>query len=408
MPEVTGDTGRPGAIVVVHRIPAAVTPLGTWLAEIADRVVLVTARACVEGYQGTVGEVIGVDDYADTAELDQALETIVARRPIAALVCGTEDDLLRVAAARERHGLPGPGTAAARVVTDKLLMKQAVAGAVPLPDYTADRGAVDDLVERVGFPLVVKPRRSWGSRGVHVVRTRAELQQALAGRPADDLLVEQFVTGELCHVDGFAVDGQVVSAVPSRYLNDCLTFQDQTGTPLGSVQLDPDDPAHQVLREATVAVVGALPPGPLAPFHLELFLDRAAGAVVFCEIAGRLGGGHVMETLADRLGRNPVEIWYRAQAGLLDPPPPHLRPGAAGFLLVPPRVGTLVGVCTDDVPEWVAGFALHVQPPATFDGAGASTDSLFDFVVLGSDAAEVTGRLEECSRLAATMTRWAA
>jgi len=399
---------RPEVVVVVHRIPTEVTPLGRWLAELADRVVLVTTEECATGYRGTVGEVVALRDYADTAELDAVLAELCTRYRVTALVSGTEDDLVRVAAARERWAVPGPGVAEAQVVTDKLLMKQAVAGAVALPRYTADPGQALAFAAGVGYPVVVKPRRSWGSRGVQVVRTPDELSAAVASHQADDLLVEEFVAGEVCHVDGFAAGGQLLSAVPSRYLNDCLTFQHQDGTPLGSVQLDADDPAHAALCAAAAAVVAALPAGPLTPFHLELFRDRATGAVVFCEVAGRLGGGHIMETLADRLGRNPVEVWYRAQAGLVDPPGPPPATGSAGFLLVPPRVGTLLAVDTAAVPGWVVGFTLNVTAPATFGGAGASTDSLFDFVVRGADSADVTRQLAECSRLAGSMTRWAA
>ncbi|KQV95237.1 hypothetical protein [Streptomyces sp. Root369] len=53
-----------GLILLAHRIPAQVTPVGEWLAEVADRVVLITSEEAGPGYAGQFGEVIPVADYS--------------------------------------------------------------------------------------------------------------------------------------------------------------------------------------------------------------------------------------------------------------------------------------------------------------------------------------------------------
>jgi carbamoyl-phosphate synthase large subunit len=87
-------------------------------------------------------------------------------------------------------------------------------------------GEEEALIERVGFPLVVKPRVGARSVGVHVVRNREELQRRLAEvqRPviqqhlatADD----EYTAGVLCF------DGQVeASIVMRRDLRDGNTYR---------------------------------------------------------------------------------------------------------------------------------------------------------------------------------------
>lgn len=107
-----------------------------------------------------------------------------------------------------------------------------------------------------------------------------------------------------------------------------------------AAQLDPGDPLAVELTAFTRAVVAALPPTDRSPFHLEVIIDERTGDLVSCEIACRLGGGHMMETLTLRTGVNPARASVRDQAGL--PSPAVITPGRTlyGWILIPPRPGT--------------------------------------------------------------------
>ncbi|MTD15670.1 hypothetical protein GIS00_17185 [Nakamurella sp. YIM 132087] len=391
-------------VVIAHRIPAAVTPLGSWLTEIADDVVLVTSAEAADGYRGAMGEVIAVADYGSN-ETVEVLRRLCRDGGVSRIVSGTEDDVLRVAAVREEFGLPGMHTVAATAFIDKLVMKAAAGRAVEVPRHTGDIDPdhLRDFASRVPGPWVVKPRRSYGSRGIEVVTGIGHLLAETAGRDPDDTLVEQFVDGTLHHVDGFMCGGEVVLALPSEYLGTCLSFQDST--PLGSVQLDAADPVCRQLVDFAHAVVGALPATDAGPFHLEVF-RRPDGSLVFCEIACRLGGGHIMESLTYRLGVNPVQVWYRLQAGLPADIPTVPAAGSVGFLLVPPRIGTLTAIDTPDLPGYVRDFCIRTEVPRDFRGATASTDELLGFVVDGPTAATVRENLRSCTALADRITTW--
>lgn len=400
------SSARPPTIVVAHRIPASVTPLSEWLAEVADRVVLITSTSSAEEYTPSFPEVIAVDDYSGTDEVIDHLDELCRTREVARIVYGTEDDILRLARIRTRYGIAGMHEAQALPFRDKALMKDIVRAAVPTPGYLVPSGPDEaaGFAAKAGWPVVVKPRFGYGSRGVVVVASEAVLRAEIAARPADDVMVEEFLPGEVYHIDGFMCDGKVLVALPSRYLNGCLAFHD--GEPLGSFQVDADDPVAVACESLVPTVVAALPPTELTPFHLEIFVHATTGELYFCEIAARLGGAHVYETLTPAIGVNPVRMWFRNQVGLVEEPEFRRSTHRYGWLLIPPRVGTLEAIDDLPLPEGVVHYRTNVQPPHTFDGAHASTDAVVSFVVTGESGRHVEQNLRSCIGWAANALRW--
>lgn len=400
-------TRENGLILVAHRIPAHVTPVHEWLAEVADRVVLITSEEAEPGYAGEFGEVIPVTDYSTSDAVVAHLERLCAERAVSSIVHGTEDDVLRLARVRDRHGIAGLSEADAMFFRDKHVMKSAAVTAVPTPEFLAPAGQADaeQFGERTGWPVVVKPRLGYGSRGVAVVDDAAGLTAELRDRDLGELQIESYLPGRVHHVDGFMQGREVLLAVPSRYVNSCLSFAD--GESLGSVQLDDRDPLAKRLVDFAERAVAVLPSTGLSPFHLEIFVHEETAELYFCEIGARLGGGHVYETLSLSTGVNPVELWFRHQAGLSGGEVPVGRgPERYGWLLVPPRRGTLEEIKDMPLPHSVIQHELPDALPSAHDEATASTDAVASFVARGADAAAVESALRDCARWAADALRW--
>jgi acetyl-CoA/propionyl-CoA carboxylase biotin carboxyl carrier protein len=107
----------------------------------------------------------------------------------------------------------GPPVAAIEAMADKIRAKQTVmaAGVPVVPGRTEpdmDDAAVADAAVAVGFPVLLKPSAGGGGKGMRVVRSEAELPEAIAGarREArssfgdDTLLVERYV-GNSRHIE---------------------------------------------------------------------------------------------------------------------------------------------------------------------------------------------------------------
>jgi D-alanine-D-alanine ligase len=122
----------------------------------------------------------------------------------------------------------GPGVAACALCMDKVAAKHEIrAAGIPTPDWAAfnatafrELGAADtlqEIEERLGFPLVVKPASQGSSLGVEFAASRDEVPEALlAAFSYDDrVLLERYVKGRELAVsllDGAALP--IVQAIP--------------------------------------------------------------------------------------------------------------------------------------------------------------------------------------------------
>ncbi len=117
------------------------------------------------------------------------------------------------AAARERLGLPGLSLASARLCRDKPAMKVALrAAGLPCAESTAatTRSELVEFAERVGFPLIVKPRAGLGSQKTFRADTARELEAAAKALELDrggSAAVEEFIEGHEGFYDTLSIDG---------------------------------------------------------------------------------------------------------------------------------------------------------------------------------------------------------
>ena len=172
-----------------------------------ERGVSLRSAARVEDALGSLGH--------EVVDLDVGAELVARLReegPEAVFVAlhgpggedGTVQELLEIL------GLPytGPGVAACALCMDKVAAKHELrAAGVPTPDWVAfnatafrELGAADTLEEieqRLGFPLVVKPASQGSSLGVKFASERSEVPEALlAAFSYDDrVLLERYVAG---------------------------------------------------------------------------------------------------------------------------------------------------------------------------------------------------------------------
>jgi biotin carboxylase len=246
----------------------------------------VAVSLCHEFHEVSTRDVDGLGDLLRRVRADAITTT------------GSEVSLKATAdvAARERFPFyADPETV--RRCQDKDAMRAAYAlHGVAVPDFarctTLDEARAFARARR--FPLVVKPSRGWGQRGVARVENEDELAQAFEDARAHSasaglalVVVESFLEGREYSVNGWIEDGRLVSyCVTER-----LTVPGRR--PLG-VMLAEVFPSGLTRDEETRVVEearrGAAALGHLrGPCYSQVALGPA-GCVLF-ETAARLGGG---------------------------------------------------------------------------------------------------------------------
>lgn len=254
--------------------------------------------------------------------------------PIAGVVGLSEYDLLTAARLREQLGTPGYSVELVNRFRDKILMKQSVASAgLRVPRYRAlTPGAnVHRLLADIGLPMILKPRIGAASVGVIRIDDRAALAEVLSEIQVGDYECEEYVRGEVLHVDGIRREARFHFVSASAYVNTCLDFK--YGLPTGSALLD-----RGPRRDRVVAFAGrCLDALGLADgaFHLELF-ETIERELVFLEVGLRPGGPEIPELHRDLLSIDLFHEAFRATVGL---PPAAIgtAPSVAsgGFVSVP-------------------------------------------------------------------------
>jgi biotin carboxylase len=346
-----------------------------------------------------LGEVVDVTGLSP----DAAAQRIAGARPDGILAL--HDARLEFAAeVAERLGLPFHSPATARRLSDKRAQREALAaGGLPVPRSLPvpperDRAALAALLGAATFPAVLKPRVSAASRNTVLVRSRAELVEALDDiarhTPADRaaLQLEEYLGDRpgaaLSGEDGFAdyvsvesaiVDGRIRHlAVTGRF--PCATPFRETGMFIPAALPD-DERAAALDLAVTAAETLGVEHGCL---HTEIKMTPGGPRVI--EVNGRVGGG-VPEMLRDVTGLELLSIALRLALGTQDDLPSlPTTTGVAYELLrhVPPDVHRITAIegldALRDRPG-VERVVLHQGPGATIDWRVGTESSIFE--VLG-------------------------
>lgn len=160
--------------------------------------------AQADGYKNIAG-----DDVP--AQLNLAHDVQSHDRLVGAY-CGSDFGLPAVAAIAEAFDLPGPTVQSVQVSLDKNKALQVMRQSgvhVPLGICVSSTAELDEAVASLGFPVIVKPVDSSGSRGVKTVWSRDQLDDAFGDAQtfSHQVLIEQIVEGHHVDVNGMFVDG---------------------------------------------------------------------------------------------------------------------------------------------------------------------------------------------------------
>jgi hypothetical protein len=303
-----------------------------------------------------------------------------------------EYDLERVARIRAHLGVAGQSPESALSFRDKVVMKEVAGKRVRTPRFAGLGTFADllDFVDDVGYPVVVKPRKQGGSRDITVLRDTGDLTAFSRRHWRDDLMAEEFVEGEVHHVDAVLADGYRFVAC-SRYLRSCLGVL--SGENNGSLQLHPDDPVAVELTAFLDDCLAAFDTPAVSAYHLEVF-RTPRGELLLCEIASRVGGARIPALTRATYGLDPLTVWLRLSTGL----PVAAAPGGppaklhGAVAIVPP--GHAVRAPERPPFEWVTEYEVNTAL-ATGAIAQNSTSHLCWAMVEGRDTAEVETRLRE-------------
>jgi hypothetical protein len=271
------------------------------------------------------------------------------------LVAALEEfDVVTTGLIREQLCLDGMKGSEARVYRDKLAMRfKARAAGIPVPEFVhvLNYQELGEYMERVPTPWVMKPRSDVSAIGIkkledseRVWRTIDELdaRENLVER-SPYYLLERYVAGEVFHVDSLVNDGRVVFAGASGYGRPPMDVTHQGGVFISRTVRRGSEDERKLLRlnRKLIATFG-LKHGAT---HAEFIKSAADGEFYFLEVAARVGGAYIAESLEAASGINIWREWAKIELA---------RAGHGSYKLPKPRKeygGIVLSLARQEEPD---------------------------------------------------------
>lgn len=262
---------------------------------------------------------------------------LARRESIDRIVALDDFDVELAAMLREHLFVPGMGETTGRAFRDKLAMRRRARSAgIPCPDFVhvLNTAALREWTARVPPPWVMKPRAQAAAIGIRKLHSADELWQAIesTGDLFAEYVLEQFVPGDVFHVDSIVFGGQVRFAVASRYNTPPMAVAHEGGI-FVTRTLAAGDPLSAALLASNARVLQTF--GLVRGASHTEFIRGRFGEWFFLETSARVGGAYIVDVVEAATGVNLWREWAKVEIagehGSYEPP--ASEPLAGGIVL---------------------------------------------------------------------------
>ncbi|HXG88787.1 MAG TPA: ATP-grasp domain-containing protein [Vicinamibacterales bacterium] len=262
---------------------------------------------------------------------------LARRSPIDRIVPLDDFDLEKASALREHLRIPGMGETTMRHFRDKLAMRmKAQEEGLPVPAFVhvLNDDRIREFCRRVPPPWFLKPRHQAGSIGIRKINGEDELwavTEAL-GDERSYFLLEEFVAGDVCHVDSIVYQRDVVAAVPSKYGTPPFDVTHSGGV-FTTRLMDRTSAEASELLQLNKQLLVAL--GLVRGVSHSEYIRGENGRLVFLETSARVGGAHIAELIEAATGVNMWAEWAKIEVAGGEKPyrVPAMRNDYAGLIV---------------------------------------------------------------------------
>lgn len=224
-------------------------------------------------------------------------------------------DVETAAALREHLRIPGMGDTTARYFRDKLAMRvKARDHGILVPEFVhaLNHDGLHAFAACVPAPWVLKPRSEASAVGIKKVDSAAELWPLVAelGDRQSFYLLEQFIPGDIFHVDSIVSEREIVFTEVSKYGKPPMEVSHGGGVFLtrNISRHSADAQALDSLNHELIRTLGLV----RGVTHTE-FIEGGDGRFYFLETAARVGGANIAEVVEAATGINLWREWARIE-----------------------------------------------------------------------------------------------
>jgi biotin carboxylase len=318
------------------------------------------------------------DDYRECARILDADELLPRARELAGTngferIETIDEPLVEPAAhLREKLGVTGLSVATARLCRDKVAMKEHLRAhgiACAQSAGVSDERELREFVERVGYPVIVKPIAGFGSLDTHRVddaRALAQLLPQLRLGEVERIAVEEFVDGHEGFFDAIVGSEGVRHDFAAHYFPGCLEAnRNRWISPQIAVTNRIEGEGYVELRalgRRVIDVLGLRGTGT----HMEWFFGPSGMKV--SEIGARPAGEKIWDMYRVANDFDVFREWALAVCGMPSERAPSRRLAAGSVQIRPDRDGRIashsgVDAAFERFGSWI--YEHELPPPGT-------------------------------------------
>lgn len=253
---------------------------------------------------------------ATPQDIVKGVSWLARTEPIDRIVPLDDFDVETAALLREHLRVPGMGESTARYFRDKLAMRvKARDHGIPVPPFVhvLHHDTLRRYMDEVPGPWVLKPRSQASAVGIRRISRPEQLWEALdsLGDEQSFYLLEQYIPGDVFHVDAIVWEREVVFAVSHQYGQPPLDVAHQGGIFMTRrVRREaPERVELEALTRRLLQTLGFV----RGVTHSEFIRGRDDERLYFLETAARVGGAHIAETVEAATGVNLWAEWARVE-----------------------------------------------------------------------------------------------
>ncbi len=244
--------------------------------------------------------------YVDTSDKETILKKAIEMQIDAIMTDQTDVAVPSVAYVSEKMNLRSIGYHKAMIFTDKYSMRvEAQRNGIYVPVFykaNSESEAIS-IIETMNLPVVVKPTRNSGSRGVRKITEKSEIvdavKDAFSESHISEIIIEKFIRGKEYLVNGFALNYRYINTdigekeyfdLKGKYISKMCIFTSAKG------ELDDVEKKVLCVNQKLVEGIGL----PFGITHAEYIYSYDDNEVYLVEIAARGGGVFLSSDLTPR------------------------------------------------------------------------------------------------------------
>lgn len=254
-----------------------------------------------------------------------------------------EFDINVAASIREYFKLEGQNRKTAKFYRDKFHMNKVVSEIglkAPKTERVSDIFDVLEFGETFGYPIIVKPVMGAGTYNTIKLNCKEDIKLISIREFGQDYIVQEFIEGELYHIDALKLDGKIAYNIVSKYYYP--TLEHFKGHSTSSCQIRGEE--SKIFKEYTENLLSKIPTTHNSLFHLEIIYNGKN--IYFLEIGSRLGGGGIQPIIMDQYNIDPFYMYVLAELNEYNMIPEIIPQNELlyGFIMVAPKVGKVVSL----------------------------------------------------------------